>query len=176
MYSMRSFCKNECANADPAPDPWPVPPEPSPFPALPVSDPQPPPPSPPRRSPMSHVSVALFAGFSLLGGWSIGSAQIAPGVPPAQQSQQVPAVISPAPPMGAPQTSGISAKIITPATTNRLASSPERAKNAKGFRSAGSGLPGMRGGPPLTSSLGARDPRAPTVGPLFCDPTIDMAC
>ena len=165
----------------PCPDPGPIPPDPSPFPPSPVPDPQPQPqpqpqpPSPPTRPPIPQLLGTLFASicFSLLGGWSTGSAQNAPGTLPAQQP---PVVISPIPPVGAPASSGISAKIITPATTNRLAPSPERPENAKGFRSAGRGLPGMPGGPPLTSPLGARDPRAPTAGSLFCDPAVDSSC
>ena len=102
--------------------------------------------------------------FSLLGGWSTGSAQITPDTLPAQQP---PVVISPIPEVGAPASRGISAKIITSATTNRL---------TPNFRSAGRGLPGMPGGPSLSSPLGARDPRPPTVGPLFCDPVVDFPC
>jgi hypothetical protein len=120
------------------------------------------------------VSAFIAVCFNLLGIWSPGSAQVASGPLPAQQppvvsspTPQPPAVSSPVPPVGAPAGSGISAKIITSATTNRL---------APNFRSAGRGLPGMPGGPPLTSSLGARDPRPPTVGPLFCDPAVDFPC
>lgn len=125
----------------------------------------------------------MFAAicFSLLGGWSIGSAQLAPEGLPIQQSQQVPAVISPVPPMGAPQTGGISAEIITPATTNRLAHNLASRGSTRGFAGAGRGLPGMLGGPPLTSPLGARDPssrfmRPQTIGPLFCDPAVEFPC
>ena len=137
----------------PCPDPGPIPPDPSPFPPSPVPDPQPQPPSPPTRPPIPQSLGTLFASicFSLLGGWSTGSAQNAPGTLPAQQP---PVVISPIPPVGAPASSGISAKIITPATTNRLAPSPERPENAKGFRSAGRGLPGMPGGASSHQSLG----------------------
>ena len=159
----------------PGPDPGPIPPDPSPFPPPPVPDPHPQPPSPPTRPPIPQLLGTLFVSicFSLLVGWSTGLAQTVPGTLPAQQP---PVVISPIPPVGAPASSGISAKIITPATTNRLAPSPERPENVKGFRSAGRGLPGMPGGPPLTSPLGARDPRAPTVGSLFCDPAVDSSC
>lgn len=110
------------------------------------------------------VSVFAATCFNLLGVWSTGSAQLAPNPLPAQQP---PVVISPVPPVGAPNAGGISARIITPSTTNRL---------APPFRSAGRGLPGMPGGPPLNSPLGARDPQPPTVGPLFCDPVVDFPC
>ena len=123
----------------------------------------------------------MFAAicFSLLGGQSIGSAQLAPEGLPIQQSQQVPAVISPVPPMGAPHTGGISAEIITPATTNRVAPNFASRGSTTGF--AGRGLPGMLGGPPLISPLGAGNPsgrfmRPQTIGPLFCDPAVEFPC
>lgn len=137
--------------------------------------------SPPSTSQFLLRVVFAVTYFSILGVWSPGSAQIAPGTPPTQPLQQVPAVISPVPPMGAPQTSGLPATIITPTNTNRLAPGPELRRSATRFSTAGSGLPGMPGGPPLNSPLGARDPsarfmRPPTVGPLFCDPAVDMSC
>jgi hypothetical protein len=151
------------------PDPGPVPPDPTPFPSSKQSLPNPRPPNPPTRPPISQLLISLFATacFSPLGMWSAVSAQ---------QSQQDPAVISPVPQVGAGATGGIPAKISTPATSNRMESSPGRREDAKGFRSAGRGLPGMPGGPPLTSPLGAREARPPTVGPLYCDPVVDFPC
>jgi hypothetical protein len=156
----------ESERPGPDPDPGPIPPDPSPFPPPPVPDPQPQPPNPPTRPPIPRLLGGLFVVtcFSLLGGWSTGSAQITPDTLPAQQP---PVVISPIAEVGAPSSRGISAKIITSATTNRL---------TPNFRSAGRGLPGMPGGPSLSSPLGARDPRPPTVGPLFCDPVVDFPC
>ena len=51
----------------------------------------------------------------------------------------------------------------------------------KSFGSAGRGLPGMPGGPPLTGGMGAQDPssqymRPSTIGPLFCDPAVNIPC
>jgi len=164
--------KNEC----PGPDP-----DPRPFPTPLVPDLQPQPPNPPTRPPIPHSLEALFAVicFSLLGGLSTGSAQIAPDTLPAQQLQQTPAVISPIESLSSP-TSGISAKVITPATTNRLAPH-SKSRSGTGLNGVARGLPGMPGGPPLASPLGARDPaaqfmRPSTIGPLFCDPAIDMSC
>lgn len=172
---MKSHCESE--HPGPDPDPGPIPPDPSPFPPPPVPDPQPSP-TPPTRPPIPHLLGALSVGFGLLGGWSIGSAQPASELLPVQQA---PAVVSPVPPIGAPQTSGLPAKITTPATTNRLAPTPRSLSGATGFTGAGRGLPGMPGGPPLTSPLGARDPssrfmRPPTIGPLFCDPALEFPC
>ncbi len=49
------------------------------------------------------------------------------------------------------------------------------------FGTAGRGLPGMPGGPPLNTPMGAQDPsgrymRPPVIGPLFCDPSLNIAC
>jgi hypothetical protein len=51
----------------------------------------------------------------------------------------------------------------------------------KSFGTAGRGLPGMPGGPPLNSAMGAQDPssshmRPPTIGPLYCDPALNIPC
>ena len=47
--------------------------------------------------------------------------------------------------------------------------------------SAGRGLPGMPGGPPIKGVLGSQDPssaymRPPTIGALVCDPMLDGVC
>jgi hypothetical protein len=169
---MDTHYKRECSG--PGSDAGPVPPDPFPSSKPPLPNPQPP--HPPTRPPIPTLLVSVFivTWFYLLGMWSTGSAQLASSPLPAQQPPvvsspipQPPVVISPVPSAGASAGSGTSAKIITPATTNRL---------APNFRGAGRGLPGMPGGPPLNSSLGARDPRPPTVGPLFCDPVVDFPC
>lgn len=51
----------------------------------------------------------------------------------------------------------------------------------KSFGSAGQGLPGMPGGPPIKGSLGAQDSsssymRPQIIGPLFCDPALNIPC
>lgn len=51
----------------------------------------------------------------------------------------------------------------------------------KSFGTVGKGLPGLPGGPALTSPNGAQDPsskymRPPVIGPLFCDPALDIPC
>ena len=43
------------------------------------------------------------------------------------------------------------------------------------------GLPGMQGGSPVNRPMGAQDPsadymRPPVVGPLFCDPALNIPC
>jgi hypothetical protein len=51
----------------------------------------------------------------------------------------------------------------------------------KRFGSAGRGLPGMPGGPPMKGSMGSQDPSGrymtpPTIPPLLCDPAINIPC
>ena len=51
----------------------------------------------------------------------------------------------------------------------------------KRFGSAGQGLPGMPGGPPIKGSMGSQDPssrymRPPVIPPLLCDPAINIPC
>jgi hypothetical protein len=102
-----------------------------------------------------------------------GSAPLQPGQVTAPRTITTPQVQSPSAP-----TSGLPANILTPATTNQLAPSTGPITT---FGGAGRGLPGMTGGPPLNGPMGAQDPtagymRPPTVGPLLCDPAVDMVC
>ena len=51
----------------------------------------------------------------------------------------------------------------------------------KRFGSAGRGLPGMPGGPPIKGSMGSQDPssrymRPPVIPPLLCDPAVNIPC
>jgi len=51
----------------------------------------------------------------------------------------------------------------------------------KRFGSAGQGLPGMLGGPPIKGSMGYQDPsgrymRPPEMPPVLCDPAINIPC
>lgn len=74
----------------------------------------------------------------------------------------------------------VPASIMTDQTTPGLA--PSAATMARPpFQSAGRGLPGMPGGPPLGGMDGAIDPAGtymtpPVVGPLFCDPALNIPC
>jgi hypothetical protein len=114
----------------------------------------------------------------LIGTPANGLTQTIPDTFPAQQPT---VTISPIQPFSAP-TSGIPANILTPSTTNRL--EPNfglRSAGAGALNSIGRGVPGMSGGPPLNSPMGARDPsaqymRPPTIGPLFCDPALNIPC
>jgi len=78
-------------------------------------------------------------------------------------------------------TSGVPGSIITAPTTSGLTSSTPLPNPGLSLGSAGRGLPGMPGGPSINTPVGARDPSTsymtPTViGPLFCDPSINIMC
>lgn len=115
---------------------------------------------------------------SPVGGVRLVWAQTGPNLP----QSPPPAAISPIQPSSAP-TSGLPANILTPSTTSQLAPSAGARSNSSPppFTGAGRGLPGMQGGPPLNSPMGAQDPsrnymQPPTVGPLFCDPALNIQC
>lgn len=103
-------------------------------------------------------------------------------VAPQNQGQQ-PVTTPTIQPFSAP-TSGLPANILTPSTTNQLAPSTGATTSFErqpSFGGAGRGLPGMPGGPPLKGPMGAQDPtadymRPPVIGPLFCDPAVNIPC
>lgn len=114
-------------------------------------------------------------------GVSLGYGQTLSGTPQPQTPQvQSPVTISPIQPSSAP-TSGLPANVLTPSTTTQLEPNARAQNRSSIFQGAGRGLPGMPGGPALNSPVGAQDPsidymRPPTLGPLFCDPAINIAC
>ena len=78
-------------------------------------------------------------------------------------------------------TLGVPGSIITPPTTPGLRGSPVISRPRKPGGIAGRGLPGMSGGLALKGPTGAQDPsasymRPPVIGPLFCDPSINIPC
>ena len=73
-------------------------------------------------------------------------------------------------------TTGQTTSTLTPTTNGISASTTTRS-----FSSVGRGLPGMPGGPRMGSPGGALDPSSnymapPIVGPLFCDPALNLPC
>jgi hypothetical protein len=127
------------------------------------------------------MAIAVNSLFLSLAVALPSMAQTLPGtIQPQNPVAPSPVTISPIQPSSAP-TSGLPANVLTPATTNQLAPPAGAPGRAPVFLGAGRGLPGMPGGPPVNSTLGARDPaaqymRPPTVGPLICDPAVDVAC
>ena len=124
------------------------------------------------------MAVAV-ASFGACFAWASQSAAQTITVPDGTQNQlpQNPQAGQVQPPL---PTAGI-ASIITPQTTREFASSPSISGPRISLGSAGRGLPGMPGGPPIRAAMGAQDPsarymRPPVIGQLFCDPSINIAC
>lgn len=131
---------------------------------------------------MKHrLAIALVAGA--LGGMSalaipcMAQTLVPPGAP--NQVPQTPQVVPQPLLPGAESPGAISpgtTSAVAPAVTSTSGSSPGIL-----FGTVGRGLPGMAGGPPVTAPMGARDPSAsymspPVIGPLFCDPSLNIAC
>jgi hypothetical protein len=106
-----------------------------------------------------------------------GIAQTPPPTPPASQNQPQP---NPQPAAQEVVPSGG----LTTAPTQPPSALPGMTGSSsvrKSFGTAGRGLPGMPGGPPVKSTMGAQDPsssymRPPTIGPLYCDPALNIPC
>ena len=140
------------------------------------------------RSPgaaMIHLNIRiglvalLSTGLVLAGRTGLAQAPPASPAPPGIQNQPAPS--SPLPPQDTSLTAPAASAgglVVTPASgvgANRSSSI------GKSFGSAGNGLPGMPGGPPVNSPLGAQDPsgkymRPPKIPPVLCDPAIDLPC
>ena len=78
--------------------------------------------------------------------------------------------------VASPVTTGQTTSTVTPAT-NQISPST----TTTSFSSVGRGMPGMPGGPRMGSPGGALDPSSnymtpPIVGPLFCDPALNLPC
>lgn len=131
---------------------------------------------------MKHqFAIALVAGA--LGGLSFLAIPCAaqtlgpPGAP--NQAPQTPQVV-PQPLLPGTEAPGTVSSGTTSAVAPATGPTPP-AGPARSFGTAGRGLPGMTGGPPVTAPMGARDPSAsymspPVIGPLFCDPSLNIAC
>ncbi|MDP1946885.1 MAG: hypothetical protein Q8L77_05235 [Nitrospirota bacterium] len=98
--------------------------------------------------------------------------------PPAVQNQagQTPQTAVPSATPGA----GVSTAGPTSVPASGVGSSASSSLG-KRFGSAGQGLPGMPGGPPMKGSMGSQDPSGkymtpPTIPPLLCDPAVNIPC
>jgi hypothetical protein len=131
-----------------------------------------------KRRAVFLTSALIVGVLGGLGAMVIPSVAQTLSVPPSPQSQ------APQNPQAGPQPvlpSGGTASTVSPGTTTSLPPAPTPGPSP--FSSAGRGLPGMPGGPPINGPMGAgaRDPaasymRPPVVGPLSCDPVVDPAC
>lgn len=134
---------------------------------------------------MCRSTLTFFLIGGLLGGVLAVplpcAAQTAPPAPTVQQNQAAqPPQVGVLP--GLPAAGGMSQ--VTGGTTATSAAGVATAKSSsigKRFGSAGQSLPGMPGGPPIQGAMGAQDPsgaymRPPMIGPLFCDPAVNIPC
>ena len=145
--------------------------------------------TPPHRRPslarmttvLHHFALAMTVGaLSGFFAWVSPCAAQTITVPGATQNQppQNPQAGQAQPPQPA---LGIPGWVITSQTTSGLTSNARIPNPRLSLGSAGRGLPGMPGGPSLSAPTGAQDPsarymRPPVVGPLFCDPAINITC
>lgn len=99
-------------------------------------------------------------------------------IPPTVQNQagQTPQAVLPPVTSGAGVSIGGPTAVAVPGVGSSASSSA-----GKRFGSAGQGLPGMPGGPPVKGAMGSQDPsgkfmRPPVIPPLFCDPAVNLPC
>jgi hypothetical protein len=102
-------------------------------------------------------------------------AQTPPAAPPVQNQagqllQSVPSAVFPG------QANAGPTSVPTPGVGSSVSSS-----TGKTFGSAGRGLPGMPGGPPIKGLMGFQDPSSrymtpPIIPPLLCDPAVNIPC
>ena len=102
-------------------------------------------------------------------------AQTPPAAPPVQNQagqllQSVPSAVVPG------QANAGPTSVPTPGVGSSVSSS-----TGKTFGSAGRGLPGMPGGPPIKGLMGSQDPSSrymtpPIIPPLLCDPAVNIPC
>jgi hypothetical protein len=118
--------------------------------------------------------MCLFLGINTLGLAQITPTPANPQLPATQSLQS--GVDTSA--VAGVQTTGVTTPTVTSIQGIASITSSTRPGSLK---SAGRGLPGMPGGPPIKGSLGYQDPassymRPPVLGPLLCDPLIEGFC
>lgn len=126
-----------------------------------------------RRIEMRHSPV-VFA-LCVVGALASPCGAQAPSLPPVQnQAVQIPQ---------AEPSAGVSGQAnIGPTSVPISGAGFSRSSSVgKRFGSAGQGLPGMPGGPPIKGSMGYQDPsgrymRPPEMPPVLCDPAINIPC
>ena len=99
----------------------------------------------------------------------------APTPPPVQNQAVQPLQVTPSAGVSGQATVGPTS-VPTPGVGSTTSSSL-----GKSFGSAGQGLPGMPGGPPIKGALGSQDPSSqymspPVIPPLLCDPAVNIPC
>jgi hypothetical protein len=108
-----------------------------------------------------------------------GGAQTPPPVPtppPVQTQTGQTLQVAPSAGVSGQANIGPTSVVPTPGVGSTTSSSA-----GKRFGSAGQGLPGMPGGPPIKGSMGYQDPssrymRPPVIPPVLCDPAVNIPC
>ena len=119
--------------------------------------------------------LAVFALFALgVLAFPCG-AQTPPPAPPVQNQAGQPPETGPSAGVSG-QANARPTSVPTPGVGSSMSSGV-----GKRFGSAGQGLPGMPGGPPIKGSMGFQDPssqymRPPVIPPLLCDPAVNIPC
>ena len=129
------------------------------------------------RRPITRKCCIVALSVGVMAGVSPGLAQTPPAVPTIQY-QPAPLSQSVAPDSSSAGSSLSSGPTVPP--TLGVGSIPSSSLG-KSFGTAGRGLPGMPGGPPMNRALGAQDPagkymRPSVIPPLLCDPAVDFPC
>ena len=138
-----------------------------------------------RRGKMMHYRVMsallVFGAFVGVGALAVPCGAQAPppvATPPPVQNQggQTPQAALPSATPG----TGVSTVGPTSVPVPGVGSSAS-SSFGKRFGSAGRGLPGMPGGPPIKGSMGYLDPsskymRPPVIPPVLCDPAVNIPC
>lgn len=122
--------------------------------------------------------VGLFGGVGVIAFPCV--AQTPPLTPPAlNQATQPPQAgsVSATPSVGVSSPANAGATSVPAPVVGSTTSSSA----GKSFGSAGQGLPGMPGGPPVNGPIGAQDPssqymRPQVIPPLYCDPAVNIPC
>ncbi len=122
-----------------------------------------------------------FQGLLGLILWAPSAAQTLLPTPPSQPQATSLSPLSGS--LSGPPSSGVTplpGAATSPLAPSVLPGSSVSSSLGKSFGTAGQGLPGMPGGPPI-GSAGSRDPssgymRPPVISPLFCDPAINIPC
>jgi hypothetical protein len=107
---------------------------------------------------------------------SPSSPSFTPSPPPVQNQAVQPSQATPSAGVSGQANAGPTS-VPTPGIVGTTTSSSA----GKAFGSAGQGLPGMPGGPPIKGSMGSQDPssqymRPPVIPPVLCDPAVNVPC
>lgn len=129
------------------------------------------------------ISRAAFASVVVTVGLTVVPFQLLAQTTPAPANPQNPSTQSLQAGVATPVPAAVSAGAGAAPTVTIAPglSTSQSSSRPRSLTSAGQGLPGMPGGPPIKGPLGYQDPasgymRPKTIGPLLCDPLADGVC